>query len=381
MLKNSSFAHLRDIRVESIGYWVMFWMTIFALYFSPFRHVAYAVPFIALCVGLADRRFQTGGLNAPFVFLVVAGLALSPLANTDGFKDIFFICSGVSAALVLSRRTVDTKMLLAVFVVGIFAEALVKGVGFSRGFVLNITTSESTFESSFGFLFGALAVYAGLKRQKWLAILAFMGAVLALKRIVLLAVIVCWILCMLPDRIKQRMFSPWVMVPLNLLIVAVLILYANHAFDHWVGDLFGQSANQFGMGRQQLFFSVARDIYLHPQQFIFFGTGPGGAYETLSRSLGAANLHSDLLKILFEYGLIVFCGFLWLAYRVRSASLKIMFLYANILFVTDNVLIYHFFLFFLCLFALALESDSKEAIPGRPKLGRPDHLGQNMTEQ
>ena len=150
MLKNSSFAHLRDIRVESIGYWVMFWMTIFALYFSPFRHVAYAVPFIALCVGLADRRFQTGGLNAPFVFLVVAGLALSPLANTDGFKDIFFICSGVSAALVLSRRTVDTKMLLAVFVVGIFAEALVKGVGFSGSQICNSSKWSYTIDDDEG---------------------------------------------------------------------------------------------------------------------------------------------------------------------------------------------------------------------------------------
>lgn len=370
MSQQSTFLRFRDIRIATLGYWAMLSLTILSIYFPPFRHLAYLVPFIALYIGLADGRFKTNGINAPFVFLLAAGLSMSALANTAGFKDMFFICSGLSASLVLSRQKIDTKLLLAVFAVGTVTSALMYGGGLSNGLVYNLASSQSSFEGNFGFLFGALAVYAGLKRQKWVFLLALLGAALALKRIVLIAVLACWLVSLLPERIARRVLNPFVLVPVNLTIIAILMVYANHQFDYWLTFATGQSANQFGMGRQEIYAAVAHDIFADPLRYVLFGAGPGAAYDSLGKFLGAANLHSDLLKIFFEYGLVMFSVFLWLGYRMRDVRVRIMFLYANILYATDNVLIYHFFLFFLCLFALAIEKESDKPVAGSSTGGR-----------
>jgi hypothetical protein len=362
MSKDTTFLRFGDIRLAAIGYWTMLSLTILALYFPPFRYLAYLVPFIALYVGLADGHFQTGGINGPYIFLLTAGLFMSSLANTAGFKDLFFMCSGLSASIVLYRRPINTKLLLVLFSIGTVSFAIMYGGGLAHGLEYNLASSQSSFEGNFGFLFGILALYSALKKQNWIFFLSFLGAALALKRIVLVAILACWVISLLPDRIVRRILNPLVLVPINLAIILALVLYANHQFDYWLTTATGQSANQFGMGRQEIYATVARDIFTDPLRFLLFGAGPGAAYDSLGKFLGAANLHSDLLKIFFEYGLAVFCVFIWLGYRMHDVRVRILFLYANIIYATDNTLIYHFFLFFLCLTALALEAVPEEQL-------------------
>jgi hypothetical protein len=345
----------RDTPLSAAAYWMMLALTCIALYVSPLHHLEYVVPFIALIVGLADGRFTLGGVNAPFVFLLVTGLALSPQADSDGFKDLYFIWSGVSAALVLQKTPIKPKLFFMVFTGGTVLFAVLFG-GLLHGFVFDIALSESSFEGNFGFLFGLLAIYAGMKRQYWICILSVVWAVLALKRIVLVALLACGLAYLLPERIARRVLNPIGMLAINLGVILCIVLYANHQFDWWIAYFTGQSANQLGMGRQELYGAVTHDIFYDPLGHLLLGAGPGAGYEKLAY-FGASNLHSDLLKIVFEYGIVIFGAFVWLGYRMRDVRVRIMFLYANILYATDNVLIYHFFLFFLCLFARAIESE------------------------
>lgn len=350
--------------MATIGYWLALCLTLLALYFPTFRYLAYLIPFMALIVGLAENNIYKPQICNPFIALLIFGLVLSPLANQTGAKDLFFMLSGISAALVIKGRKVEESLLLGLFVLGMLLFAFLYGNGLSTGVVYSLAKSESTFEGNFGFLFGLLAIYGMLSKNRKLFAISIILAFLALKRIVVLAVFICWMIYIIPDRTRRLILNPYTMLAANLLVVAALVLYANHQFDQIIANLTDQSANQLGQGRQALYKTVALDIFNNPFAFVLYGAGPGMAYDALGKLYGVSgfsNLHSDLLKIFFEYGLLAFCAFIFLGYSMKDARIRIFFLFANILYATDNVLIYHFFLFFLMLFASSLEQDNVQA--------------------
>lgn len=358
MIYSNSGGKLHPLMLDTVTWRVALFLTLFALYFPLFRHVAYIVPFLALIHGLAEGRFRVPEASRPFVALIFANLLFIPLATNDGYKDLYFIVSGVSLSLVLNKDHISPYWLFWVFVVGAVLNAYQIG-GLTGGVVFDFMHSVSSFEGNFAFVFGLLTVYAAITRQWKLLFLSFLASVLTLKRATLLAEIVCVALAFLPDRQVKRLLNPILMVVINLLFVSITLLYALHAFDNEIVQMTGQSANQFGLGRQELYEPIAKALENNPVKFAFMGEGPGTAYGLISPQaamFGHSNLHSDILKILYEYGFLVFCLFIALGYSSRHLALRLMFLYANIVFITDNVLIYHFFIFFFCVFGLALEN-------------------------
>ena len=71
-------------------------------------------------------------------------------------------------------------------------------------------------------------------------------------------------------------------------------------------------------------------------------------------------LHSDLMKITLEYGLLVFIGFFGLAYAFKSLAARMFWLYFNILMLTDNVLIYGYLIFALGLCSMCARRELNE---------------------
>jgi hypothetical protein len=134
------------------------------------------------------------------------------------------------------------------------------------------------------------------------------------------------------------------------LLLLVILLYGFGTFDWVIRELTGQSANQFGQGRRALLSLPALEVFAHPEQFLFFGQGPGSTYLLANKGFGvygtAQRMHSDLLKIFYEYGLVFFCIFVGLMYSARHFATRIAFLFMNIVFISDNSLIYSFMLFF-----------------------------------
>jgi hypothetical protein len=359
--------NVEPLKLETITWVIAIGLTLLALVLPAFRYFAYLIPFLALLHGLAEGRFRIPDASRPLIVLLCAGLALIPLGNTDGYKDLYFITSGVSISLVLSRARIAPYWLFGAFLVGAVAFAAMYG-GLSAGFVFDFRRSVSTFEGNFGFLFGLLTVYAATTRRWRLVLISFIASVLALKRIVVLAEITCIVMVLLGDKRARMLLNPWLMVAANLLFVVLVAFYALHSFDTIITRLTDQSPNQFGQGRQELYSLVAQQIYSEPFRFAFVGAGPGAAYDTLGvrfQIFGHTNLHSDVLKIFYEYGFLIFALFFLAGYSSRHTAVKILFLYANILFLSDNVLIYHFFLFFFCAFGLALQTLHEQPASGK----------------
>jgi hypothetical protein len=62
---------------------------------------------------------------------------------------------------------------------------------------------------------------------------------------------------------------------------------------------------------------------------------------------GKPNLHNDSLKILVEYGGLAWVVFFGLLYRRQSLACRLLMLFFNIVLLTDNALIYPYFIFAL----------------------------------
>ncbi|MFX7902623.1 hypothetical protein ABTK34_19340, partial [Acinetobacter baumannii] len=65
----------------------------------PLRYLAYGVPLLVLLTCMADRKVNLGDETKPFLVILMAGLVLGPLANNEGWKDLFFVFAGVSVAM------------------------------------------------------------------------------------------------------------------------------------------------------------------------------------------------------------------------------------------------------------------------------------------
>jgi len=343
------------IKLESVTWAIALFLTISGLYFPPIRYAAYLVPAVALIYGLAEGRFQVPQASKPFLVLLFFGLVLLPLANIEGCKDLFFITSGISIFLVLADVPLQPLWFLCILIVGNLISTLMGG-RLSSGISFNVLHSESTFEGVFGYLFGLLCVHSAITRRPRIALLSFLASILVLKRIAIISELICIAFLFIPERFSRKILNPMVMIFANIGVVLILIFYTRHAFDGAITQFTSQSGNQLGMGRQVLYAAVVKAIANDPLKFVFIGEGPGSAYDTLGWTFGLKNLHSDILKICYEYGLLVFCAFIYFGYAARTLGMRILFLYANILYVTDNTLIYHFFIFFYCTLGKSIDT-------------------------
>jgi len=109
-------------------------------------------------------------------------------------------------------------------------------------------------------------------------------------------------------------------------------------------------------------------------RFLLMGKGAGAVYD-LTLSVGVMdgadkiNLHSDLMKLLYEYGLLWYVVVIGVMYSVRSFRAKLLAVYINVLFVTDNSLIYYLLIFYIVLCARI------DPVEDRPTAGSSDERG------
>lgn len=314
----------------------------------PFlRYLFFFIPFLVVLAMLADGQAKLGDEVKPFLAFIVAGVVLIPLANTEGVKDLFFTFAGISIALLARVPRLKLWTLFQLLFGGAVIYFAIGGK-FSGEMAFDIAKSESPFESTFGFLFGVLAPFALINKQYRLFFLSLLMSMLCLKRIAVLGALVAAAFILLGEKRGRWILNPVVMIPINVVLVALLLGYGYGSFDYWIYEITGQSANQFGMGRRELLALPATEIFAHPELFIVSGMGPGSSYDLAKLSfgsLGKVNLHSDLVKLVYEYGLLFFMVFIGLMYSAKNYFTRVGFIFLNVLFLTDNTLIYYFMLF------------------------------------
>ena len=314
----------------------------------PFaRYAIYTIPFLVVLTAIGDHAIQIGDEAKPFIFLIIITTMLIPFSTDEGLKDIFFIFAGISISFLKDIPQIKLRSMALLLFLGTIIYFSIYG-NFRSGLLFNIATSSSSFEGSFSFMFGMIAPFALLEKRLKLTLFCLVMTVLTLKRIAILASIISCLLVFLGERRTLRILNPLLMIVANCTILFLVLMYAFGSFDSIISFITGQSANQFGMGRKMLYSLPAATIFSEPYMFIFFGKGAGSVYELANRGIGlystTSRLHSDVLKIFYEYGLIVFCTFIGLMYSSKKFSTKVGFFYMNVLFLTDNTLIYAFVL-------------------------------------
>lgn len=342
---------LGRIPLRAIVYWLAIGLALITIAIPPLRYAVYPISVLVLLTVIADGDFRIGDEATPFLVFVAAGLVAIPLATTEGLKDTFFTFAGVSVAFVVAAPAVTIRQLFAATLFAAVVYYTVSG-GFDTTASFDIAYSSSPFESNFGYLFALLAVFALIGKERLLFVLSLVLAVIALKRIAVIAALAAAAFLLLGERKGRWILNPLVMVFVNLSIVVGVLMYAAGAFDSQILQVTGQSANQIGLGRRFLLTLPAREIMRAPEHFLFFGAGPGQSYDLATAGVLAYEkwgLHSDLIKILYEYGVFALVAIIAVMYRSARYELRVAFLFVNILFVTDNTLIYAFF---LCLFVI-----------------------------
>lgn len=338
--------------------------------YPTFRVLTYAIPPLAAIAMLASERFSLPPHAPPFLVLMVAGLAYAPVTPLVGWQDLYLMLIGLTPFFFGWRYRFPWMAVFGVSVVAMLLSFALTGGPRTGPVEFDALNSRSTFESSTSFVFGLLAVWAALDRKPGRALLALALCILTLKRIVVLGALLAIVVSMLPRRLVDLVLRPLPMIVLNAAYLWLIVLYTQGQLDLLIYQFTGQSGNQFGMGRQHAYAYPVQQLLSHPIESIFHGIGPGGIYDLMKGGwtfLGKTNLHNDSLKVLVEYGGLVWTAFFAALYWLRDVRLRIVMLFFNVLLLTDNSLIYTYVIFGLGLAMLSLATPPAPRPDGPPR--------------
>ena len=338
-------------------------LTCVSLSMFELRYLAYLTPFVVLVVVVFRDGFAIEPWSKPFFIIVAAGVLGFPYLTDEGIKDLLFIVSGTSIALIgrYAKFKIDALLWSCV------CASLVRFVFEGKGIGFSFIESTSPFESPLAFAYGLIALYSFYTRRYFLLFVSVLMCFVSFKRIALVALIAgvagAWLLSVKKDG-KLGVGRLSLVLVCNALACWLIVSYAVGDLDDILYELTGVSSNQLGMGRQSLLYQVSFMLSNNFLDFFLFGQGAGSAYGYVD-AIGATglreNLHSDLIKILFEYGVVVAVSFIVFLYRAARGAMAVsIVIYTNIVFFTDNILIYHFYLFFLSLVLCLARFDSHQ---------------------
>ena len=362
-----------SVRMDVVFGYVVFALMVLSSSVAIVRWINYAIPLVAALLLLGNRQWHMNDLAKPYLLLIGSGILLLPFASRAGIQDLYLMLVGCSAALVGFRRAYSWRTVFLACVAGQIA-FMGMSAAFGRGVSLSTLQfdfggSTSSFESTFSFVFGLLAVWA-IHLRNWKAfLLASLMALLTLKRIALLGVLVCLVVQVFSRSWLDRLLKPVPMVLANVAFLSVILLYGSGFFDVWIVRWTSMSPNELGMGRQVLHQNLVREFLADPLRFSLIGMGAGDAYGALKQSslwTGKTNLHADTLKILYEYGAVVLVLFISALFASKHRGVRLLALYINVVLLTDNTLIYPFFIYFSTLIAAMMLLEPTVTQPAAP---------------
>ncbi|WP_353164628.1 hypothetical protein [Empedobacter brevis] len=221
-------------------------------------------------------------------------------------------------------------------------------------FINALKMSEFPTESWMAFPFGLFLIYYLEKKDKIRIFLALIFFLLCFKRISFIAFILgygaYWFIYKLIkiEYNKKRLIQ--YIIFLNFFLIVNMYLFVNGTYSYFIKKYTGITVNHFTQGR----FRIYNDTLNHFSDQIILGNSLGVTNIYLSEKFkNIALLHSDLLKLIIEIGIILFVIWLisFMVVNLNDKKAIPIILYINILFISDNVFIYFdtLFLFYLIL--------------------------------
>ncbi|MFT6916067.1 MAG: hypothetical protein ACJAWL_002384 [Motiliproteus sp.] len=330
--------------------------------FDGVRYVKYLVPVVAVLfyIRVGSMRIVIDNITKPFLILMLFAIPFIWRSNAYGLYDMYFMFSYLLVYLLFKVPRYNVRklgMLVACLYLLDYSNKMFSGFEFS------FIESKSSIEShQFGFVFGLFCVFFITKKDWLFSIIFLIFSILSLKRIVLFAVAVVFVVSFLPDKIKKIVFDRYMLISLVLSFVFVAYFITTEMFDEIVIQYYGVNADYLTMGRTILYRGLFDGLFSDILN-ILVGAGPGASYEVASFSLYIVekeNIHSDILKLLYENGFLCLVVFLYVLFKPKVHSVVLINLYVTILFMTDNVISYTFVMFFyflICYQLLYVESD------------------------
>ncbi|MEY4764997.1 MAG: hypothetical protein RI907_1670, partial [Pseudomonadota bacterium] len=357
------------VEVNDIIFGIAMFLVWLGMAIPGFRYLSFAIPFLVLVGCMSNRAVFNTSMVKAFAWYIAFALATFPRAHRDGFKDLFLSFSGLSIMLL---PTIPKLRLWAVFTWMLLAFLCYFGLGGAlfRMVHIDLAKSYSNFECDFAFVFSLLLPIAAMQRRWVIFLLSAFLAVISLKRIALLGAFAACVFVFVPRKLGMRLINKWTMLAVNVIVLFIGIVYAHGTFDHAIENRTGQSANQLGMGRRYAQHEAAKTIVDAPYKFVVFGQGAGRAYDAATKGAGMLtkiNMHNDLLKLMYEFGLVFFCVFFFLLYDTPSYKQRVILLYYNFLLFTDNALIYYFVLFCMAMLMRTYCDDDLTEPAAEPK--------------
>lgn len=380
--------HIRQDKKEAVFsffIFLFFFFTLLSVVSEPLKYLKYTLPFL-LCVFLIifskrlfisinnikqNQRFKyLTGLTFFYLIACISNF-IQGFNNLRFYQEFFFVLSPLvftlllfllkpvedySKAVVYLFWAISMSFLFEKFE-SILLEVTNPGLLFDA-----FLTSELPTESNFAFQFGLFAIVFIHKRMRLYSILSLFLLLLSFKRIAIAGVFVCMLLMVIRsisgnkiNPVKNKFF----IVICNCLAVSFLFLFFTGAFDEFIESTFGVSSNFITQGR----YNIYQDIFAHFGNINILGFGLGSINVYLNTAgYDLLNLHSDVLKVFFELGPVLFVGWIYYFHKWTNSFLSsCLAIYLNILFFTDNVFIYFDVMFVY--YILMLNSFSNNNLP------------------
>lgn len=205
--------------------------------------------------------------------------------------------------------------------------------------------SQSPFETTMAFPMGMFVIYFSYYNKKALFWTSLIFTLLSSKRIVILALVLIYVINRFTPSFRSinKQAVILIAVIINLLFVYLIIQFSLSKYDPFIEQYLGLSADYISMGRKSIYENLFAGNQGNWVKF-FFGNGLGTSYvETTNFLDKEENLHSDVLKLFFDTGLLgltIWIVFIYKLGFVNKIALLLT-IYLNILYITDNVLIYY----------------------------------------
>ncbi len=224
-------------------------------------------------------------------------------------------------------------------------------------------------ESGSSFLFSLFAMYYFMTKQKRSFFVALIFSIISFKRIALLGLIISisFYTYYFPKQriIRQRTILVFIILFNLLFIYSAYLISYSFTLNDLSTSVFGMGINQITMGRSIMF----QTVFEYTGAYSVWGIGLGYSERLLSNRFDVYSislLHSDILKMYFELGIILFLYWIYNLTKIFSINAKAlgMVMMINILFLTDNTLIYNevMLLFYLLSGVLIKEQNNHKQI-------------------
>lgn len=275
-------------------------------------------------------------------FPVVYGVITFNISSTYFIKDAFLIVFPIISSYAFVKILISSNLN---FLINIFPYCMF--ISYTVFSILTYPSPRNTFlffrESTLSFTFGFFALYFLIKKCKKSFLFYILATIITFKRISILAIITSIIPNFLIIKNKYNKYR------LNIIFLSLILLIFLFIFAT-MKDMFLFLETKYHIitsGRVWIYDMIKTYLFSKP----FIGYGLGYVYNILDNLIG--NLHSDILKLTIEIGIvgITFQYLLYLFYSFKYRYFKSLkyfitfIIYITIIYLTDNALIYTTYIF------------------------------------